>query len=80
MNSATDSSMRARTSLSEVGLAVTTVGGDDRGSGRILALTPRSDALTDAATSAIALGAVGVLNVAGGAYQLLLGRGAERPA
>lgn len=49
--------------VSEVGLAATIAA-----SGLILAFTPRAaDALTDAATYAFALGAVGVLNVVGGA-------------
>lgn len=52
-------------SISELGLALTIAGG-----GLVLALTPRYDALDDATTYAVALGAVGVLNLAGGLYGL----------
>lgn len=55
--------------ISEAGLAATVAA-----SGLILALSPKADALTDATTFAIALGLVGVLNLAGGAYSLASGR------
>ncbi len=51
--------------ISPVGLAATIAAG-----GLVLALTPRAaGTLDDANTYAIALGVVGALNVAGGAYQ-----------
>lgn len=58
--------LRARGfAVSEAGLALTIVG-----AGVILALSLRVDALVDATTYAIAIGAIGVLNVARGAWQL----------
>jgi hypothetical protein len=55
--------------ISDLGFAATVAA-----SGLTLALTPRaSGALDDAATYAIALGVVGVFNVAGGAYQTARG-------
>lgn len=58
--------------ISEAGLAATVAG-----SGLILALSPKTDALTDATTFAIALAAVGVANLLGGAYELSRRRGAS---
>lgn len=58
--------LRARGfAVSEAGLALTIVG-----AGAILALSLRADMLVDATTYAIAVAAVGVVNVAGGAWQL----------
>jgi len=51
--------------VSDTGLALTIVG-----AGLLLALSPRADALVDATTYAIAVGLVGVLNVAAGAWLL----------
>lgn len=61
--------------ISDAGLALTIVG-----AGAILALSPRSDALVDATTYAVAVGAVGVLNVAAGAWQLRARPSAGSPA
>lgn len=56
--------------ISPLGLAATVAAG-----GLVLAFTPRAvGTLDDATTYAIALGAVGLLNVAGGAYQMARGR------
>lgn len=56
--------------ISELGLAATIAA-----SGLILAFTPRAeDSLADATTYAVALGAVGMLNVAGGAVQVARAR------
>ncbi len=58
--------LRARGfAVSEAGLALTIVG-----AGIVLALSLRVDALVDATTYAVAIGAVGTLNVAGGGWQL----------
>ncbi len=55
--------------ISDLGFAATVAVG-----GLTLALTPRASGTLDHATTyAIALGVVGVLNVAGGAYQLIRG-------
>jgi len=54
--------------ISEAGLALTIVG-----AGAILALSLRTEAFVDATTYAVAVGTVGVLNVAGGAWQLAAG-------
>ena len=55
--------------ISDLGFGATVAAG-----GLVLALTPRaSGTLDDATTYAMALGVVGVLNVAGGAYQLIRG-------
>lgn len=62
-------------SISEVGFAATVAAG-----GLALALTPRVETLGDATAYAIALGAVGVLNIAGGAYQLARGGSRPRPS
>jgi len=51
--------------VNDTGLALTIVG-----AGLLLALSPRADALVDATTYAIAVGLVGVLNVAAGAWLL----------
>ncbi len=50
---------RAGFEVSQPGLAVTVAG-----AGLILALSPRADALTDARTYALAIGVVGLFNVA----------------
>jgi len=53
--------------ISPLGLAATIAAG-----GLVLALTPRAaGTLDDATTYAIALGVIGVLNMAGGAYQVV---------
>lgn len=58
--------LRARGfAVSEAGLALTIVG-----AGAILALSLRADVLLDATTYAVTVAAVGVVNVAGGAWQL----------
>jgi len=55
--------------ISDLGFAATVALG-----GLTLALTPRAaETLEDATTYAIALGVVGVLNVAGGVYQMVRG-------
>lgn len=51
--------------LSDVGFALTVAG-----AGLVLALSPRFEALVDATTYAIALGAVGIVNVVAGAARL----------
>lgn len=62
--------LRARgVAVSEVGLALTVIA-----AGAILALSLRVDALVDATTYAVAIAAIGALNVAGGAWQLLAAR------
>ncbi|MDQ3647113.1 MAG: hypothetical protein M3433_00740 [Actinomycetota bacterium] len=62
--------------ISEVGFAATLAA-----AGLTLAFTPRAaGTLEDATTYAIALGVVGLLNVAGGAYQLARGGSRARPS
>lgn len=51
--------------VSEIGVALTIIG-----VGAILALSLLADALVDATTYAIAIGAIGLLNMAGGTWQL----------
>ncbi len=61
--------------ISEVGFAATVAAG-----GLVLAFTPRAPGtLDDATTYAIALGVVGLLNVAAGAYGLARGGASARP-
>lgn len=68
--------LRARGfAVSEAGPALTIVG-----AGAILALSLRADALVDATTYAIAVGAVGVVNVAGGVWRLAARRSPAEPA
>jgi len=62
--------------ISEVGFAATLAA-----AGLTLAFTPRATGtLEDATTYAIALGVVGLLNVAGDAYQLARGGSRARPS
>lgn len=56
--------------ISQAGFAIVVAS-----AGLVLALSPRLDALVDATTYAVALAAVGVLNIAGGAWQLLRATG-----